>query len=166
MCLDSASQVFWQECFTEASESVWVPFPLLVLLELCQLAHLQYWVLFDPSRTYPVPVCIPLYLLQLCEVGCADLQWHWSMLWPAPLSVCIGVGCLNAFRGLAWTTWSHWVCLWWFPVWLALPHSALCPALTDLSVPLLWGLVCSQWHWAPHVDATGRGGIVQYPLQP
>ena len=31
------------------------------------------------------------------------------------------------------------------------PRSALCPALADLSVPLLWGLVHSQWHWAtPH----------------
>ena len=39
------SQVFWRECLTEMPESVWVPFPLLGLLELCQLAYLQYWVL-------------------------------------------------------------------------------------------------------------------------
>ena len=39
------SQVFWQECLIEMPELVWVPFPLLGLLELCQLAYLQYWVL-------------------------------------------------------------------------------------------------------------------------
>ena len=44
------SQVFWQECFVETPESVWVPFSLLGLLELCQLAHLQYWVV---SFTHP-----------------------------------------------------------------------------------------------------------------
>ena len=31
-----------QECFVETPESVWVPFLLLGLLELCQLAYLQY----------------------------------------------------------------------------------------------------------------------------
>ena len=40
------SQVFWQECFIEKPESVWLPLvPHLSLLELCQLAYLQYWVL-------------------------------------------------------------------------------------------------------------------------
>ena len=39
------SQVFWQECLTELLESLWVPLPLHGLLELCQLACLQYWVL-------------------------------------------------------------------------------------------------------------------------
>ena len=34
-------QVFWQEYLVELLESVWVPFPLLGLLELCQLAYLQ-----------------------------------------------------------------------------------------------------------------------------
>ena len=33
------SRVFWQECLIETPESVWVPFPLLGLLELCQLAY-------------------------------------------------------------------------------------------------------------------------------
>ena len=41
--------------------------------------------------------------------------------------------------GLAWTTWSQWERPWWFSVWLALPRSALCPALADLSVTFLWG---------------------------
>ena len=36
---------FWQECLVETLESVWVLFSLLGLLELCQLAYLQYWVL-------------------------------------------------------------------------------------------------------------------------
>ena len=35
-------KVFWQECLIETPESVWVPFPLLDLLDLCQLAYLQY----------------------------------------------------------------------------------------------------------------------------
>ena len=34
------THVFWQECLTETPESVCVPFPLLGLLELCQLAYL------------------------------------------------------------------------------------------------------------------------------
>ena len=36
-------QVVWQECLKEMLESVWAPFPLLGLLEVCQLACLQYW---------------------------------------------------------------------------------------------------------------------------
>ena len=43
--LTELSQVFWQECLVETPESVWVPFPLCGLLELCQLAYLQYWFL-------------------------------------------------------------------------------------------------------------------------
>ena len=56
------SQVFGQKCLTEMPELVWVPFPLLGLLELCQLAYLQYGVLcldlawlvgiFDGSEIY------------------------------------------------------------------------------------------------------------------
>ena len=38
--------------------------------------------------------------------------------------------------------------------------SAHCPTLADLSiVPLLWGLIRSQWHWTPHFDTAGRGGL-------
>ena len=40
------SYVFWQECLIEMPESVWVPLLLLGLLELCQLAYLQYWFLY------------------------------------------------------------------------------------------------------------------------
>ena len=36
------SKVFWQECLIRMLESVQLPFPLL---EFCQLAYLQYWVL-------------------------------------------------------------------------------------------------------------------------
>ena len=51
------SPVFWRECLIETPESVRVPFPLVDLLELCQLAYLQCWVLwltrprFAPSQT-------------------------------------------------------------------------------------------------------------------
>ena len=38
-------QVFWHMCLKEMLESVWVPFHFLGLLELCQLAYLQYGVL-------------------------------------------------------------------------------------------------------------------------
>ena len=47
------SQVFWQECLTETPESIWVLFPLLGLLELCQLAYLQYWVILTHPRLAP-----------------------------------------------------------------------------------------------------------------
>ena len=36
---------------------------------------------------------------------------HWSMLWPVPLSVWFAL-----VGGLAWASWSQWVCSWWFPV--------------------------------------------------
>ena len=36
---------------------------------------------------------------------------HWSMLWPAPLSVWFAL-----VGGLAWASWPQWVCPWWFPV--------------------------------------------------
>ena len=42
------SQVFWQECLIEMSESVSVPLPLLGLSEFLQLAYLLYWVLCLP----------------------------------------------------------------------------------------------------------------------
>ena len=92
--------------------------------------------LLDPSKTCPIPVCIPLCLSRLHGVGC---RRHRRMLWPAPLSIGFALE-----WSLAWASWSQWVCPWWFPVWLALPRSALCPALANLSVPLLWGLVRSQ----------------------
>ena len=117
--------------------------------------------MLGPSKTCHVPVCIPLCLSQPRGVGWWEFWWHWSMLWPAPFSVWF-----ELVGGLAWTTWSQWVCPWYFRVWLALPRSALCPALADLSVPWLWCLVHSQWPWAPHFDTVGRGGIGQYPLQP
>ena len=47
----------------------------------------------DPSRTCPIPVCILWCFSQFHGVGCGDFLQHWSMLWPAPLSVwlkCIG----------------------------------------------------------------------------
>ena len=50
--------------------------------------------LLDPSKTSPIPVCIPLCLSRLCGGGHGDFQWHWGMIWPAPLS------------GLHW--WEDW----------------------------------------------------------
>ena len=41
----------------------------------------------DPSKTCPVPVCIPLCLSLLRGVGCRDFWRHWSTIWPTPLSV-------------------------------------------------------------------------------
>ena len=43
--LDSAFPSFWQECLVETPESAWLTLALLGLLERCQLAYLQYWVL-------------------------------------------------------------------------------------------------------------------------
>ena len=116
--------------------------------------------LLAPSKTCPIPVYIPLSLTASWN-GLWGWRLHWSMLWPAPLSVWFAL-----VGGLAWTSWTQWVCPWWFRAWLALPHSTLSPALVDLSVPLLWGPVHSQWHWVPCFDTVGRGGVVQYPLQP
>ena len=125
------SQIFWQEFLVETPESIWVPFPLLGLLELCQLAYLPYWVLClthpGLASTQPVSLCVFYGFVECVVVIFDDIEVR---LWPDPLSVWfVLVG------RLAWTSWSQWVCPWWFPVWLALPRSALCPAFTDLSVP-------------------------------
>ena len=62
-------------------KSAWVPFPLLGLLELCQLAYLKYWFL---CLTHPrLPVCIPLCLSRIHVAGYGDIRQHWRMLWPA-----------------------------------------------------------------------------------
>ena len=87
-----------------------------------------------PIPNLPHPVCVPLCLSRL--------------------SVCFAL-----VESLAWTSWSQWVCSWWFRVWLPLPRSALCPTLADLSVLLLWGLVRSQWRWAPRFDTVGKCGV-------
>ena len=104
--------------------------------------------MLGPSKTCPVPVCIPLCLSQLRRVGSGDFRRHWSSLWPAPLSAWFAL-----VGGLAWTSGSQWVSPWWFRVWLALPRSALFPALADLPVPLLWGLVkLRSWLWKNNVS--------------
>ena len=87
------SQAVWQECLTETPESVWVLFPLLGLLELSAGILAVLSPLLDPSKTCPVPVCIPLSLSRLHGVGCGDFRWHWSTLWPAsvPWSDCLNL---------------------------------------------------------------------------
>ena len=135
------SQVFWQECFIEKPESVWLPLvPHLSLLELSAGILAILSPLLDSSKTCPVPACIPLYLSQIHGVGCGDFLQHQSMLSPVPLYVWFAL-----VGGQEWS-WSQWVCPWWFPAWLALPRSALCPASADLPVSQLWGLVHGQWH--------------------
>ena len=133
------SQVFWREYLIETPELVWVPFPLLGLLETCQPACLQLVLslLFDPFKICPVPVCTPLCLSRLHV-------WRFSTA--LKYGKACSTFCLDCIGGRSII--NHMVSvlyLWWFPVWLAMPRSALCPALTDLSVPLLWGLVRSQW---------------------
>ena len=141
------SQVFWQECLMEMLKLVWVPFPLLGLLELCQLAYLQYWVLCLTHPRLAPPVCIPLWLSRLCGVGYGDFQWHWSMLWPVPLSVSFASINLMVSMGVSLVV-------------LRMTRIASFCTLSSFSrfVPLLWGLVHSQWHWAPHFETTGRDG--------
>ena len=80
-----------------------------------------------------------------------DCLRHWNILWPALLSVRFVL-----MGGLAWTSWSH-RCV---HDGSQYDSHCLCSALADFSVPLLWGLVHSQWQWAPHIDTRGRGDIV------
>ena len=142
----------WQECLIETPESVWVPSPLLGLLELGAAGILVVLSnLLDPSKPFLVPASIPLCLSRLHGVGCVDFWRHWNMLWPVLLClVCIGGrSSMNLMVSVI--------------VSLVVPsmtRSALCPALADLFVPLLWGQLRSQWHWAPHLDTVGRGGLV------
>ena len=77
------SQVFCQECLIETLESVRVPFPLLGLLELSVGIPALSSPLLDPSRTCPVPVCVPLCLSHLRGVGCGDFRRRKRML-PKP----------------------------------------------------------------------------------
>jgi len=116
-------------------------YPLLesVSWHTCSIAS-SAWPIQDlthPKRL--IQACVLLCLSRLRRVSCGDFRRHWSMLWPAPLSVWLA----SAGASLAWTSWCHWVCPWRFTVWLALPRSALCSALADLSVPFLRGLVHS-----------------------
>ena len=39
--------------------------------------------LLDPSKSLPVPVCIPLCLSRIHVAGYGDIRQHWRMLWPA-----------------------------------------------------------------------------------
>ena len=90
----------------------------------------------DQSKTCLVPICILLCISRLRGVGCGTEVW--SMV-----------------GGLAWTLWSQWVCPWrWFPERLLVPSSALCLALEDLSVLLLWGLVHRPWHFDTMKEAS------------
>ena len=95
------SHIFWQECLVEMLESDWVLFPLLALdlLEFCQLAYLQCWVLFLPhnyshisfrlgvqtkftlivadiSDQWPLPICdFPIFSLAICHAVTCCLSW-------------------------------------------------------------------------------------------
>ena len=61
--------------------------------------------LLDPPKTCHVPVCFPLCLSRLRGVGCRYFWRHWCMFCPDPLSVWF-----TLVGGLAWTSWSRWVC--------------------------------------------------------
>ena len=91
------SQVFWQESHRDAGiglgifRTPWFVWALSAGI-VAELSPLR-----DPSKTCPVPVSIPLCLSRLHGV-CCDFRRHWSMLWPAPLSVWFAL-----VEGLAWT---------------------------------------------------------------
>ena len=109
-------QVFWQECLTEMLESVWVPFPLLGLLE-CQLAYLQYWVL-----------CLPHHSLHPFVSFVASWSGLQGFSMALKYALTCSIFCLVCIGGsLTWTSWSQWVCPWWFPLSLTLSRSAHCP---------------------------------------
>ena len=49
-------------------------------LDVSHSLVLAVWsLLLDPSKTRTIPVCIPLCLSRLLEVGCGNFLWHWSM---------------------------------------------------------------------------------------
>ena len=146
------SQVFWQECLVETPESVWVPFPLLGLLELCQQAYLQYWVLCETH-----PRLAPSQSASLC-VFHGFVEWVVGISTALKYVLTCSTFCLVCIGGyLAWTSWSQWACPWWFRVWIALPRSALCPALADLSVPS-WGLMTLTIHKYKRTNLTLLNG--------
>ena len=93
----------------------WHPTPCFEFLSAGIFSILA--LLLDQSKTSPIPAgCLSCHL-HLHGLACGDFWWQWSMLWPVPLSVwCALVG------DLAWTTWSQWVCPWWFAVWRLLSH--------------------------------------------
>ena len=89
------SHVFWWECLIKMVESVWVPFPLLGLLEFCQLAYLQCLphnnshisfrlgvqtkftlIVADVSDQWPLPICdFPIFSLAICHAVTCCLSW-------------------------------------------------------------------------------------------
>ena len=102
------SKVFWQECLIETLESVWVPFPLLGLLELCQLAY----TCSIESSAWPIQD-LPLCLLRLHGVGCGDFplflllfvsEWvvgRKKNLKMAITPICFRIGCRAFFQTAA-----------------------------------------------------------------
>ena len=87
------SQVFWQKCLVEMSELVWVPFPVLGLLELCQLAYLQYWVLCVwPIQDLPRPSLHPF----------VSFTASWSGLWGFFYGTEVCFDLLHFLSGLHW----------------------------------------------------------------
>ena len=84
------SQVFWQKCLIEMPESVSMSFPLLGLLDLCQLAYHSFESLFWPIQGLLRPSLLPLCLSRLRGLGCEVFEVKYMLTCFIFCLLCIG----------------------------------------------------------------------------
>ena len=137
-CCPVLSHVFWPEFLTETSESVWVPFPLLGLLELCQRARLAEFCvggcwcirIAHVSVVTFVEFCLVEFLIDcVLDGSCASCLW----------------GCWNCVLSNCWSVFTVW--------WLYVTHHG---------EHIMGGYVCvcvcyvCKLSWGDPVWLTGR----------
>ena len=166
-------QVFWQECLLEMLESVWVPFPTTWFAWALSggiLAVLS--PLLDPSKTCPVPICMPLCLSQFHGVGCGDFEAvfshvHFSGLNPTwfatHFQVCLPV--LKVSQCIPYASQQCSILRMWYPVslwWSFLGlgcgiQSACFVSLSSRSLNAFHKLPISVLHWGCGIQSACGG---------
>ena len=120
--------------------SIWIPFSLIGLFELRQLAYLQYWVLCLTCPKLAMPQSASICIFHSFMEWAVGISTDWSILWPAPLSVWFAL-----VGGMAWNMVS---------VGVSFVVSSMTCVASFCTLSSFSRFVCvivvrpSQWHWA------------------